>query len=142
MDSVRQIALSFCASAVFCAGVGVLNGKVLEKSGRYIIALILLCSVIGTLASADFSLGFLPENVPALGQSETAEDLSGYSAEYLIASLLKEKGISFEKISANVTKNEGGSIVISEITVFGADNPEAVKETLDACGIDCGVNFA
>lgn len=142
MNSVKEIALSFCASAVFCAGVGVLNGKVLQKSGRYIIALILLCSVIGTIASADFSLGVLPENVPALEQSETAEDLSGYSAEYLIASLLKEKGISFEKISAKVTKNEGGSIVISEITVIGAENPEAVKKTLDECGIDCGVSFA
>ncbi len=141
MNSVKEIALCFCATAVFCAGVSVLSGKALEKSGRYIIALILLCSVIGTVSTANLSIDLLPQNT---GEQESisAAAISGFAAEYLIANLLSENQITFEKITATVSKNQDGGIVISEIEIKGATNPEKIRALLLGVGIDCGVIFS
>lgn len=141
MNTIKEIALSFCASAIFCAGIGVLGGSALQKSGRYIIALIMLCSVVGTVAAADFELSFLPEASVSESEPNLSEDLSGYAAEQLVAGILREKGIDFQKITAEVTKNREGGIVINKLLISGAEDEKRVRDILGEIGIDCVVTF-
>ncbi len=141
MNSVKEIALCFCATAVFCAGISILNGKVLEKSGRYIMALIILCSIIGSVSAAKWEPGFLPQNVIESGENKTANAIGEHSAEYIVGNLLKENEITFEKITATVSKNAENGIVISEIEINGVSNPEKAREILRKTGIDCSVVF-
>lgn len=140
MDSVREIALTFCAAAVFTSALSLIYGKTLEKSGRYIIALILICSVIGAVAKGDFDFS-LPSNETALEESEAVAAMCEYQAEYLIADILRESGIAFENISAKATKKEDGSIIINEIELEGAGDEEQTLQALEAQGIDCRVIF-
>lgn len=140
MESIRDIALTFCATSVFTAALTLLNGKVLEKSGRYIIALIMLCSVIGSLQKADFRLD-LPESTPASEETVQEISLSEYQAGYLVGQILKKSSVNFTNISAKATKNEDGSIVINEIVIEGVKDMESAASVLSASGIDCRVIF-
>ncbi len=140
MDSVREIALTFCSTAVFTSALCLINGKALEKSGRYIISLILICSVIGAVAKGDFEFS-LPSAEAVTQGADTAEAICKYQAEYLVAEVLKENEIVFQNISAKATKNEDGSIIINEIEVEGVQEQEKTLKTLEEQGIDCRVIF-
>ncbi len=137
MDTVREIAITFCAAAVFAAALSLLHGRALEKSGRYIIALILLCSVIGAIAKGDFNLS-MPAFNSQEEESSAVTDICEYQAEYLVAGVLREKGVTFENILAKATKNEDGSIIINEIEVVGTTEEQVIK-ALRTKGIDCRV---
>jgi hypothetical protein len=141
MNTVKEIALSFCASAIFCAGIGVLGGDSLRKSGRYIVALIMLCSVVGAIASADIDLSFFSKTKASESEAASTEELSGYAAEQLISVFLKEKGIVFEKITAEATKNDEDGIVINKLVISGAREEEKIRGLLGEIGIDCVVTF-
>lgn len=141
MNTVKEIALSFCASAIFCAGIGVLGGDSLRKSGRYIVALIMLCSVVGAIASADIDLSFFSKTTASESEATSTEELSGYAAEQLISAFLKEKGIVFEKITAEATKNNEDGIVINKLVISGAREEEKIRGLLGEIGIDCVVTF-
>lgn len=141
MNTVREIALSFCASAIFCAGIGVLGGAALQKSGRYIIALIMLCSVVGTVAAADIDFSFLSNVSVSEDEPAVSEDLSGYAAEQLVGGLLRERGVDLQKITAEVTKNRDGGIVINKLLISGAEDEKKVRDILGEIGIDCVVTF-
>ena len=141
MNTVKEIALSFCASAIFCAGIGVLGGDSLRKSGRYIVALIMLCSVVGAIASADIDLSFFSKTESSESEAASTEELSGYAAEQLISVFLKEKGIVFVKITAEATKNDEDGIVINKLVISGAREEEKIRGLLGEIGIDCVVTF-
>ena len=138
MDKIKEIVLAFCAVSVFSAAAGILNGKSLAKSGRYIIGLVFICALIACFKDSDFSIE-IPENAVA----DYSENYALYeqNAEYLIAELLKENSITFKEISSTATKNESGDIVIKEITICGAEDREGVMAVLNSCGIDCRVNL-
>ena len=138
MDSVREIALTFCASAVLTSAFGLLTARTLEKSGRYITALILLCSVIGAIAKGDFNFS-LPTTASTSAQQQTVLPVCEYQAQYTIADILNSKGVIFENITAKATKSEDGSIIINEIEIEGAPEEGAVLRALAEQGIDCRV---
>ena len=141
MNGIREIALSFCASAVFCAGAGMLGGGAIQKSGRYIFALIMLCSVVAAIASADINFDFFEHGQYEAAENASTEELSGFAAESLVADFLDKRGLKYEKIEAKVTKNGDGDIIINELKISGAQSPSAVEEALMDVGIDCRVVF-
>lgn len=138
MDTVRDIAITFCASAVFTAAISLLHGRALEKSGRYIIALVLLCSVISAVAKGDFDFS-LPTAASAAQEYKGVSDLCEYQAEYIISNILKDNGIMYKNITAKATKNEDGSIIINEIQIEGVKEENSVRQVLTEQGIDCRV---
>ena len=138
MDKIREIALAFCAVSVFSAAAGLLRGKSLIKSGKYIIGIVFICALISCFKDTD--IGFsLPD--PAEPTSSDGISLSEQGAEYLLAEILRKNSVKFGEISAKATKNGDGNIIITEITVFGADDEEGVMAVLGALGIDCRVIF-
>ena len=130
MDSVRELAIVFCAVSVLTGAIGILSGGALEKSAGYILSLIFLASLVTALAGADFNIEIKAEEAIA-ENAEYEESLSEYQAEYLAAALLSEKELPFEKITASATKTEDGSIIISEIVILGGNEAaaKAVKES-------------
>ncbi len=141
MDSVKEIVLTFCATTVFLAVINTLGGSSLEKSKRYIIALVMLCAILGSVAGARFDFS-LPDHFESeIAISDSAEEFSVYQAEYLISELLRKSDLKFEKVLAKATKTEENSIVINEITLIGAEDKEGVLSELKKAGIDCRVIF-
>lgn len=130
MDSVRELAIVFCAVSVLTGAIGILSGGALEKSAGYILSLIFLASLVTALAGADFNIEIKAEEAIA-ENAEYEEALSEYQAEHLAAALLSEKELPFEKITASATKTEDGSIIISEIVIWGGNEAaaKAVKES-------------
>ena len=122
------------------AAVSLLSGKALNKSMKYITALILLCSVVGGISETVFDLDFNID-VSAQSSNDTALSLSQYQAEVLIEQILKESVVEFSDISARATKTEDGGIIISEVTIEGVDNRDAARTALEERGIDCRVIF-
>ncbi len=134
MDSVRELAVVFCAVSVLSGAIGILTGGAMEKSAGYILSLIFLASVITALAGADFNLEIKVEQ-SAAASTKNEEAMSEYQAEYICAALLREKNIAFEKITATATKTEDGSIIINEIAIKGTDGGEEAVKAVRDCGI-------
>jgi hypothetical protein len=140
MDSIREIAFTFCTAAVFCAALSLVNGKSLEKSGRYIIALVLLCSVIGAISKGKVDIA-LPSISYGGIEYRGEEAVCQYQAEYIIKNLFDKKGVLYENISAKATKTQDGSIIINEIRIDGGKDKDKINEVLANEGIDCRVVF-
>lgn len=140
MDKIREIALCFVGSAVFCSAVGMLCGNLLEKSSRYIIALVMLCSIVSAVFSDGFSFS---ASLPQGEETPVYEDISlyEYQAEYLVGSLLSDKGIIYSDIRANANKSSDGSIIISEIILSGVSDFSDAQEIIQKEGIDCRLIF-
>ncbi len=140
MDKIKEIVLCFVGTAVFCSAVGMLCGRVLEKSTKYIIALVMLCSIVSVIFSSGFSFS------AALPQTEEVpvyEDISlyEYQAEYLVGNLLSDAGINYSDIRACANKSKDGSIIISEIILSGVSDSSAAKQIIQKEGIDCRLSF-
>lgn len=137
MNSVREIALAFCAAAIVTAAVGLLSGNRLQLSLRYIISLGLICSVLTSFSGKDFKFHY----------SKAAQTASSYSnesyyekqAEAVIKQILNEKGITAQKISASATKSEENSIIINEIEILGCSDEQKAKQILNEKGVDCEI---
>lgn len=138
MDKIREIALAFCAVSVFSAAAGLLRGRRLAGSGKYIIGLVFICALIACFKEVELDFS-LPEI--EYSESEISEALSEHGAKYLIAELLRKNNKTFSEISVIANKNGDRDIVINEITVYGADDREGVMAVLSSSGIDCRVKF-
>lgn len=141
MNSIREIATVFCTSAIFTAAAGMLRGGTLGKSGKYITALVMLCTVLASVVQMkqNFTLPEISVSNIEIEGSESA--LCEYQAEYMLSELLNENKIVFKEINAIATKTEGGSIVISELTVVDAPDRAAVTDVFEKAGIDCKLYF-
>lgn len=140
MDKIREISLSFVAAAVFCSAVGMLCGNLLKKSSRYIIALVMLMSVVSVAFSGSFSFSSI---LPGTQDTPVYEDISlyEYQAEYLVKDLLSQEGINYSDIRASANKTREGSIIINEIILSGVSDTSAAKEIIQKEGIDCRLVF-
>ncbi len=139
MENLKEIALAFCGVSVFSAAVGLLKGRNLFKSGKYIIGLVFICALISCFKDFSFSLDLT--NAEAYSECDNTISISQYGAEYLVADALKRNSKNFSEISATATKNESGDIIITMITIYGADDREGVMTVLNSLGIDCRVVF-
>lgn len=133
MESIKTIAAVFCGVCVLSGGFQLLSGGALEKSAGYILSLIMLVCIIGALSKADFD--FEIKESSAAVSTAGALELSEYQAEYISRKVLDEKGINYEKITADATKTEDGSIIINNITIKGADPSDKAIELLLATGL-------
>lgn len=132
MDSIRELAVIFCAVCVFSGGFRLLAGGALEKSAGFIFSLILLTTFVVAISRTEVDFDISVEQ-SAAASADAEEAMSEYQAEYICRSLLEEKGIAYEKISAEATKNDDGGIVINKITIKGADDgEEAIKAVVDS----------
>ena len=127
MGQIKELAVIFCAACALSGGFRLLSGGALQKSAGYILSLILLTSVVIAISRTDMDFNISVEQ-SAASATEAEEAMSEYQAEYICQKLLDEKGIIYEKITADATKTDDGGIVINEITIKGADKgDEAVK---------------
>ncbi len=139
MEKIREIALAFCAVSVFSAAAGLLRGRSLIKSGKYIVGLVFICVLITCFKDFSFSLEGVEADSAYVEQGDIS--LSRYGAEYLVAEVLRKNSILFTEIAAEATKTDSGDIIINEITVYGAEDEEGVMAVLNTLGIDCRVSF-
>ena len=137
MNTIKDVAFTFCVTAVVAAAVGMLCGNRLEKSMRYIISLMLICSVLSVVVGKQ--LKFFSNDDSRDAVSYDMKPLYEYQAEYLVADMLKKAGIECENIKANATKQENDSIVINELELIGCKNPEKAIKLLRETGIDCDI---
>ena len=123
MEGIYSFVSVFCVTAVMIGGIKLLLGGVLEESGKYILAIILLTVTVAAIANTNISLKANKRETISK-TSDYSENLFAYETEYVIKNLLKENGINFKKIDIKTTKNKDGDIVISEVVVFGAEEKE------------------
>ena len=94
MESIKVFVMIFCTCAVMIGGMKLLLGGVLEDSGKYILALILVVTTAGALTNIKVS--FKEQNTEITKSAEnTAEEMVSYQAEFLIKEL-------FENILHNI----------------------------------------
>lgn len=134
MDGIKELAVIFCAACVLSGGFRLLSGGALQKSAGYILSLILLTSVVMAISRTDIDFNVRVEQ-SAVSAAEAEEAMSEYQAEYICSKLLDEKGIIYEKITADATKTDDGGIVINEITIKGADKGEEAVKAVVSSGL-------
>lgn len=140
MSAIKELVAFFCAASVMCGAFNILAGKTLEKSFKFVLALIFLCIVVSAITNlnVDFKL---PERVTATAKSDNVIALSEYEAEYLTGEFLNENGINYTKIKATANKIEDGGIVINEIKISGATDTKRAEELILNSGICETVKF-
>ena len=126
METVKVFVTVFCTCAVMVGGMKLLLGGVLEDSGKYILALILIVTTVGALTNIDISL---KSEKPEISEKtdNNAEALISYETEYLIKELFNEEKVTYKKIQVKTTKTNEGSIVISEVIIYEAEPQEKAK---------------
>lgn len=132
METIKVFVAVFCTCAVMVGGMKLLLGGVLEDSGKYILALILVVTTVGALTNMDISF----KNVKPEVESETdtnAQALVCYETEYLIKELFKNNSVSYKKIQVKTTKTKDNSIVISEVIIY---EPEPIDRAVDLIHIN------
>jgi len=134
MESIRDLAACFCAASVMCGAFSLLAGKTLEKSFKYILALIFLSITVSAVTNFEFSLK-IPTSASVSTQKESVINMSKYQAEYLTGELLKQNGINFKKIEASANKLKDGGIVINEIKIIDATETDRAREIILKSGI-------
>ena len=137
MNTVKEIAITFCAAAIITAAVSLIGATSLGGSLRYILSLGLICTVLSVAVRGDFNFFY------STSQSVVAEYNSNalYEkyAENIVGQILSENGIPFKKITAKATKNEDDSISINEIEIYGCEKAQEAKQALLDQKIDCSV---
>ena len=134
MEWIKQLAAVFCAVCILTGAMELLHDGALKKSMNFILALILLVCVVGAVSGTRWSLDF-DYNKAEASKTKTEEAISEYQAEYICRSLLNDKGIAFEKITAKANKTADGSIIISEIKIKGSDRAEEAAKEISNSGI-------
>lgn len=126
METVKVFVTVFCTCAVMVGGMKLLLGGVLEESGKYILALILVVTTVGALTNINISLkGQKPEILEKTDNN--AEALILYETEYLIKELFNEEKVTYKKIDIKTNKTQDGSIVISEVIIYEAEPQTKAK---------------
>ncbi|MBQ9977898.1 MAG: hypothetical protein IJP21_04840 [Clostridia bacterium] len=126
METVKVFVTVFCTCAVMVGGMKLLLGGVLEESGKYILALILVVTTVGALTNINISLkGQKPEIFEKTDNN--AEALILYETEYLIKELFNEEKVTYKKIDIKTNKTQDGSIVISEVIIYEAEPQTKAK---------------
>ena len=120
MESIKVFVIVFCTCAVMIGGMKLLLGGVLEDSGKYILALVLIVTTAGALTDINLSFN---EQKPEVTESaeNTAEEMISYQAEFLIKELFENNDITYKKIKVKTNKSKEGGIVISEVIIYEPD---------------------
>ena len=127
METVKVFVAVFCTCAVMIGGMKLLLGGVLEDSGKYILALILVVTTVGALTNIDISVK--TDSLKILEKTDNnADALISYETEYLIKELFKKENVTYKKIHVKTTKTDDGSIVISEVIIY---EPKPIERAED-----------
>ena len=120
MESIKVFVIVFCTCAVMIGGMKLLLGGVLEDSGKYILALVLIVTTAGALTDINLSFN---EQKPEVTESaeNTAEEMISYQADFLIKELFENNDITYKKIKVKTNKSKEGGIVISEVIIYEPD---------------------
>lgn len=140
MSTVKELAIFFCAVSVMCGAFNLLAGKTLEKSFKYILALIFLSVMVSAIANLDINFS-IKTNANAIKENQNVIAMSSYQAEYLIGEALSKTNIKYSKISAKANKEEDNGIVINEIIISGASDVELARSVILDLGICETVKF-
>lgn len=129
METIKVFVTVFCTCAVMVGGMKLLLGGVLEDSGKYILALILVVTTVGALTNINISL---KSQKPEIFEKtdNNAEALISYETEYLIKELLKGEKVTYKKIQVKTTKTKDGGIVISEVIIYEPEPVERAKDLM------------
>ena len=132
METIKVFVAVFCTCAVMVGGMKLLLGGVLEDSGKYILALILVVTTVGALTNIDISFKNIKPEITE--ETDTnAQALVCYETEYLIKELFKNNSVSYKKIQVKTTKLKDNSIVISEVIIY---EPEPIDRAVDLIRIN------
>lgn len=137
MNTVKEIAITFCTAAIITAAVSLIGATSLGGSLRYILSLGLICTVLSVAVRGDFTF-FYPTSQSVVAEYNSNALYEKY-AENIVGQILSENGIPFKKITAKATKNEDDSISINEIEIYGCEKAQEAKQALLDQKIDCSV---
>lgn len=140
MSTVKELAIFFCAVSVMCGAFNLLAGKTLEKSFKYVLALIFLSVMVSAITNLDVNFS-IKRNATATKEDQRVIEMSSYQAEYLTGEILNKMNIKYSKISAKANKVEGTGIVINEIIIKDASDVELARTTIIDSGICETVKF-
>ena len=140
MSTIKELVTCFCAVSVMCGAFNLLAGKTLEKSFKYVLALIFLCVIVSSITKIDINFNFKKAKETLL-ESQGVIDMSEYQAEYIIGELLNKNNIKYTEILATAYKLSDGSIVINEIKLIGVDNIPKAEELILNSNVTKTVKF-
>lgn len=154
MDVLREWAVSFCAAALICGAVSTVSaGGRMEKSIKLVLALVMLCILVGPLRDIK-ACGVDASQLAAspLGTSEKLETVidsqlksaTSQAVESLVERELRLLGCEVYDISAQTDISQDGCISIGQVTAVINESDEAQcraaeKKLLDDLGIVANV---
>lgn len=113
--------ISFCVAAVILSvSKWLLSDGEMKSITNFLLSVVFLSTVLSAVLKTDFS--FFKTNVQNDDTYSTA--LSENVATVVLETVLTGEGISYEKIETKADKQEDGSIIISEVTVYSKNCDE------------------
>ncbi len=128
MNGLAQAIFGICAALVFMGAVQIISPqKSMKKSVNFILGVVFVLSLITPAfglkgASLDFEL---PEV-----SSENTNELSNYTAEYLVREMLNSAGIKYENLLVTTDILEDNRISITKVTLTSPNEKEQIADAL------------
>ena len=129
MNAFSAFAAALCAACVLIGALHLITPDgAMSKPVKYALSVVFLISVI---SAAAIPLKKISVDITVPDCEEYSEEsLYATSAEYVYGRLLKDAGIEFTKITVCTDKSDGGSIIISKVTVFSGRSAAEIKRAL------------
>ncbi len=136
METLKNIAASVSVSAVVIGAVYMIcPDGVMSRQMKFIAGLIMILALMTPFIGTKFEI---PEPSETPDYSASAEDMLCAQTRYLAESVLKSKGIDFERIEVFADISSDGGISFYRIYLYGVSNKDAealLKENLTGCEV-------
>ena len=112
---MTSILVSFCVAAVLLSvSKWLLSDSEMKGITAFMVAIVFIATLFSFVSKKEFSLPTMSDINETSCQSELCEEV----AATVIAALLDQEGIAYEKIETKANKQEDGGIIINKVTVY------------------------
>ncbi len=140
MNNISAFMMSFCSSCILLGFLYLLCPKdKLNSSVKYVFCLCFLCCVLNGVVN--FPKLNLSQFDAASNTTVATEQSTAAVAQSVFAQALAKQNINFSKISVDTNKLSNGSITISKVTVYSAENSEVIRSIIGSDSYEvCVIN--
>ena len=129
MEIIRQAAVATAFTAVILGAVSIIvpDAAIIKKI-KPVFALLIITAIISPFMGKTFSLPEFPKDSVSF---EYSDELLIAQAQQVIAETLRAQGADFQKIEISADISRDGSISISSVYIYGADDRELIKRIVN-----------
>lgn len=128
MNAFTGFATAFCTVCIVFGGIQLLVPKgAMSKMFTFMLGIVFISVLLSVVITAE---KFSPEFDVKTETSDISETMSRAAITSVFEETLRKNGVKFSEIKVCTDKNDDGSIIIIEVTVYSSDSVDRIKQLI------------